>query len=59
MATHKKAINLGHTDYFQIPKQNGTLYTSPVIESNDNVSRIYILSPITRNNNTELLHPCL
>ena len=54
-----KGINLGHRDYFQIPKQNGTLYTSPVIESNDNVSRIYISSPITRNNNTELLNPAV
>ena len=54
-----KGINLGHRDYFQIPKQNGTLYTSTVIESNDNVSRIYISSPITRNNNTELLNPAV
>jgi signal transduction histidine kinase len=54
-----KGINLGHRDYFQIPKQNGTLYTSTVIESNDNVSRIYISSPITRNNNTELLDPAV
>jgi signal transduction histidine kinase len=54
-----KGINLGHRDYFQIPKQNGTLYTSTVIESNDNVSRIYISSPITRNNNTDLLDPAV
>ena len=52
-----KGINLGHRDYFQIPKQNGTLYTSTVIESNDNVPRIYISFPITRSNNTELLDP--
>ena len=54
-----KGINLGHRDYFQIPKQNGTLYTSTVVESNDNVSRIYISYPITRNNNTELLDPAV
>ena len=54
-----KGINLGHRDYFQIPKQNGTLYTSTVIESNDNVPRIYISFPITRSNNTELLDPAV
>ena len=35
-----KGINLGYRDYFQIPKHNGTVYTSTVIESNDNVPRI-------------------
>ena len=54
-----KGINLGHRDYFKIPKQNGTIYTSTVIESNDNVPRIYISFPITRSNNTELLDPAV
>lgn len=54
-----KGISLGHRDYFKIPKQNGTVYTSTVIESNDNVPRIYISFPITRSNNTELLDPAL
>jgi signal transduction histidine kinase len=39
-------IDLSYRDYFQIPKQNGTLYTSTVIDSNDNVSRLYISVPI-------------
>ena len=54
-----KGINLGHRDYFQIPKQNGTHYTSSVIESNDDIPRIYISFPITRSNNTELLDPAV
>ena len=54
-----KGINLSHRDYFQIPKLNGTLYTSTVIESNDSVPRIYISFPITRSNNTELLDPAV
>ena len=54
-----KGINLGHRDYFQIPKQNGTHYTSSVIESNDDIPRIYISFPITRSNNTELLNPAV
>jgi signal transduction histidine kinase len=54
-----KGINLGYRDYFQIPKQTGTLYTSTVIESNDKIPRIYVSLPITRSNNTELLDPAL
>ena len=54
-----KGVNLGYRDYFQIPKQNGTLYTSTVIDSNDNIPRIFISLPITRSNNTELLDPAL
>ena len=50
-----KGINLGHRDYFQIPKQTGTIYISTVIESNDNIPRIYVSLPIIRNNNTEML----
>ncbi|MGI0001026.1 MAG: PDC sensor domain-containing protein, partial [Nitrososphaeraceae archaeon] len=50
-----KGINLGYRDYFQIPKQTGTIYISTVIESNDNIPRIYVSLPIIRNNNTEML----
>ena len=50
-----KGINLGYRDYFQIPKQTGTIYISTVIESNDNIPRIYVSLPIIRNNNTEIL----
>ena len=48
-------VSISHRDYFQIPKQTGTIYISTVIESNDNISRIYISLPIIRNNNAELL----
>ena len=50
-----KGIDLGYRDYFQIPKQTGTIYISTVIESNDNIPRIYISLPIIRNNNSEIL----
>ncbi len=39
-------VDLSYRDYFQIPKQNGTSYISPVIVSNDNKSRMYISVPI-------------
>lgn len=41
-----KGINLGHRDYFQIPKQNGSFYISTVIDSTDHIPRIYISTPI-------------
>ncbi len=49
-----KGINLGYRDYFQIPNQTGTVYISTVIESNDNIPRIYVSLPLIINNNTEL-----
>ena len=49
-----KGVDLSHRNYFQVPKQNGTLYTSTVIDSNDNVPRIYISMPILENNQTRI-----
>ena len=50
-----KGIDLSHRDYFQIPKQNKTLYISTVIDSNDNISRIYISYPVLENNQSQLM----
>lgn len=47
-------IDLSHRDYFQIPKQNHTLYISTVIDSNDSVPRIYISLPVARENQSVL-----
>lgn len=44
-----KGVNLSHRDYFQIPKQNKTLYISTVINSNDAVPRMYISIPVFKN----------
>ena len=41
-----KGIDLSHRNYFQIPKKNETLYISTIIDSNDNVPRMYISFPI-------------
>ncbi len=49
-----KGVDLSHRNYFQVPKQNETLYISTVIDSNDNVPRIYISTPILQNNQTGL-----
>lgn len=39
-------IDLSHRSYFQVPKENGTLFISTIIDSNDNVPRMYISMPI-------------
>lgn len=44
-----KDINLSHRNYFQIPKQDEVPYISTVIDSNDNISRIYISFPVIEN----------
>ncbi len=44
-----EGINLSHRDYFQIPKRNGELFISTVIDSNDSVPRVYISLPIAKN----------
>lgn len=41
-----KGINLSHRDYFQVPKQNGSFFISTVLDSNDNVPRMYISTPV-------------
>jgi signal transduction histidine kinase len=38
--------DLSSREYFNIPKQNGTIYISTVIISNDNIPRLYISVPI-------------
>lgn len=48
-------IDLSHRDYFQIPKQNKTLYISTVIDSDDGVPRIYISFPVLEHNQSRLL----
>jgi signal transduction histidine kinase len=50
--TNYRDIELSHREYFQIPKQNKIPYISTVIDSNDNVPRMYISFPILENNQT-------
>lgn len=50
-----QGIDLSHRSYFQVPRQNGSLYISTVIDSNDNIPRIYISLPILENNLTRSL----
>ncbi len=50
-----RGIDLSHRSYFQIPKQNETSHISTVIDSNDNIPRIYISFPILEDNQTRLL----
>ena len=52
--TNYRDIDLSHREYFQIPKQNKIPYISTVIDSNDNVPRMYISFPILENNQTGL-----
>ncbi|HKR72636.1 MAG TPA: hypothetical protein VJR94_00840, partial [Candidatus Nitrosocosmicus sp.] len=48
-------IDLSHREYFKVPKQNQSPYISTVIDSNDNVPRMYISYPILENNQTTRL----
>ena len=50
-----EGINLSHRDYFQIPKRDGELFISTVIDSNDSIPRVYISLPITNNIQTDLV----
>jgi signal transduction histidine kinase len=52
--TKYRDIDLSHRQYFQIPKQSEIPYISTVIDSNDNVPRMYISFPILENNQTRL-----
>jgi signal transduction histidine kinase len=47
-------MDLSHREYFQIPKQNKIPYISTVIDSNDNVPRMYVSFPILEINQTKL-----
>lgn len=48
-----KGVNLSHRDYFEVPKQYGSSFISTVIESNDQIPRIYISTPILDVNQTQ------
>jgi signal transduction histidine kinase len=50
-----KGVDLSYRDYFQVPKQNRTLYISTVIDSNDNVPRMYVSQPILQNSQARYL----
>lgn len=47
-------VDLSYREYFQIPKENQIPYISTVIDSNDNVPRMYISFPILETNQTGL-----
>ena len=47
-------IDLSHRDYFRIPKQSEMPYISTVIDSNDNVPKMFISFPILEINETGL-----
>jgi signal transduction histidine kinase len=44
-----KGTDLSYREYFSMPKQSGGVHYSSVIDSNDNVSRLYISYPIFSN----------
>lgn len=48
-----KGTDLSYRDYFNIPKQTYDVYYSSVIESNDNIPRLYISIPVLADNNTK------
>jgi len=48
-----EGINLSHRNYFEIPRQKGTSFISTVIDSNDNIPRIYFSTPILDINLTQ------
>ena len=50
-------IDLSHREYFQVPKQTQIPYISTVIDSNDNVPRLYISFPILESNQTRSSDP--
>ena len=45
-------VDLSYREYFQVPKENPIPYISTVIDSNDNVPRMYISFPILEINQT-------
>jgi signal transduction histidine kinase len=50
-------IDLSYREYFQVPKKNQSPYISTVIDSNDNVPRMYISFPILEINQTRSSDP--
>jgi signal transduction histidine kinase len=41
-----KGTDLSYREYYSVPKETGEAYSSSVIDSNDNISRLYISYPI-------------
>jgi signal transduction histidine kinase len=49
-----KGTDLSYRDYFYLPKQNGRIYYSSIIDSNDNIPRLYISYPIHNISNADI-----
>ena len=47
-----KGTDLSYRDYFSVPKETTEAYYSGAIDSNDNISRLYISYPIFNDSNT-------
>jgi signal transduction histidine kinase len=47
-----KGTDLSYREYFSVPKETAGAYYSSVIDSNDNISRLYISYPIFDDNRT-------
>jgi signal transduction histidine kinase len=47
-----KGTDLSYRDYFSVPKETTEAYYSSAIDSNDNISRLYISYPIFNDSNT-------
>lgn len=48
-----KGTHLSYREYFSVPKETTEAYYSSVIDSNDNISRLYISYPIFNNSTTD------
>ncbi|MGA6990449.1 MAG: sensor histidine kinase, partial [Nitrososphaeraceae archaeon] len=47
-----KGTDLSYREYFSVPKETSEAYYSSAIDSNDNISRLYISYPIINDSNT-------
>ncbi len=47
-----KGTDLSYREYFSVPKETADAYYSSVIDSNDNISRLYISYPVFDDNRT-------
>ena len=47
-----KGTDLSYREYFSVPKETSEAYYSSAIDSNDNISRLYISYPIFNDSNT-------
>ncbi|MGH9974744.1 MAG: ATP-binding protein [Nitrososphaeraceae archaeon] len=48
-----KGTDLSYREYFSVPKETADAYYSSVIDSNDNISRLYISYPVFDDNKTD------